>query len=95
MFTKPLLLALLAACGVHFNPTTPAAEQPVKPPHAKPIEAQHFCCSGTWEDDGRNFGSDCETIGADSMKTCRIAGGAVLYCASSWQQGTDGVVSCK
>ena len=90
MFTKIILFAVLAACGVPSTPsiTEPPAELPdqLPPGDTKPL-VQHFCCQSvdhkTWSGDG------CVTIGANQIDACTN----VLYCPDKWTK-EEGKVFC-
>jgi hypothetical protein len=89
MFVKPLLIALLAACGVPSTPATtePPDEQPVEPPDDGLEEGQHFCCEKFTTDGGNG----CVTIGEAHVALCD----KVLYCGGSYQyEKTGGTVKC-
>ena len=89
MFTKPLLLAFLAACGIHSSTATtePPAEQPDKPPPGPQVEDQHFCCQAVNQ---KNLtGDGCITIGPNQIDACD----KVLYCEGNWSKD-DGHVVC-
>jgi hypothetical protein len=90
-----LALTLVSAC-LGYARADPPEVQPLQPPEcAKPkVQEQHFCCVETWNDDSGKHGSDCETIGADGIKSCSLVGGAVLNCAASWDMNSTGVVTC-
>lgn len=91
MFTKPLLIALLAACGVNSSGATaepPGGEQPVAPPDQPPQEeGQHFCCESVDAEAGK--GNGCVTIGKEHIALCNN----ILYCGVSWAK-EDGKVTC-
>lgn len=92
MITKPLLLALLAACGVPSNTATiesPPTEQPDKQPPDDPgLEDQHFCCQSISE---KEFSGDgCTAISKEAINSCPN----VLYCPDAWKK-KDGNVTCE
>lgn len=90
MITKPLLLALLAACGVPSNTATiesPPSEQPDKPPDDDQMD-QHFCCQSV--DPKTMSGEGCQTMGAGQIDLCAN----VLYCEGNWAK-VDGKVTCE
>jgi hypothetical protein len=91
MFTKPLLLAALAACGVHpIGATTGApSEQPDKPPpEPPPEEADYiFCCQDV--DHKSKSGDGCVTIGEKQIDQCST----VLACTEGFTK-QDGKVIC-
>lgn len=94
MGTKPLLIALLAACGVtagaHAN--TEAAAPPIDEPDKAPPQPpkpkdQHFCCEDV---DLKNFtGEGCQLITELQVALCDT----VLYCEGNWAK-KDGKVAC-
>ncbi len=100
MGIKPLVLALVAACGVNPNNTEarqgpPApGDQPFdavddpgdkQPPAEQPQEDQHFCC----QDVKDGTGEDCVAIGKESINSCPN----VLYCDGKWEK-KDVKVTC-
>jgi hypothetical protein len=89
MFTKPLLLAVLAACGVH--PNTEASRSPTSEPDKEPpdeIEEKGyiFCCHDV--DPAKQTGEGCVTIGEKQIDSC----GTVLTCDNFTKE--DGTVTC-
>jgi hypothetical protein len=86
---KPVLLALLAACGVHSGSESAPDEQPLAPPDVDDAqEDQHFCCKSV---NVKNWtGEDCVTIPKESIDFCN----AVLYCPGKWGK-SDGIVTCE
>jgi hypothetical protein len=90
-----LALVLTSAC-LGYARADPPAVLPLQPPECAKPKAQHFCCVETWSDkDGGQHGDDCETIGADGLKSCALLGGATLHCAGSWNMNSGADVSCK
>jgi hypothetical protein len=90
MITKPLLLALLAACGVPSNTATieSPTEQPDKRPPDDDQMDQHFCCQSV---DQKNLSGDsCQTIAPTQIDLCN----KVLYCEGNWSKD-DGHVVCE
>jgi hypothetical protein len=90
MLTKPLILAILAACGVNSSAATtePPSEQPDKqPPDDEGVLDQHFCCADI--DPKKPSGDGCLPIGKEHMASC----GKVLYCSGNWTN-VDGKVTC-
>lgn len=89
VMTKPLLLALLAACGVTSNSAT--TEPPPEPPEFKPpddIEKDYiFCCQDV--DPKNKTGDGCVTIGEKQIDQCST----VLACADGFTK-KDGTVTC-
>jgi hypothetical protein len=83
---KAILLALLAACGVH----SASDEQPLAPPDNgdDAQEDQHFCCKSV--DLDKWTGEDCLTIPKESIDFCA----SVLYCEGNWGK-QDGIVKCS
>lgn len=87
MFTKIILFAILAACGVESTPAT-APDEPIKqPPEEDAQEDQHFCCHSvdpkTWTGEG------CGAINKENINSCN----KVLYCPGKWVKD-DGKVIC-
>jgi hypothetical protein len=83
MLTKPLVLALIAACGIHSSAPT---EQPLKPPEIEEGgEDQHFCCSSV--DFDTASGDGCVAIAKESINLCND----VLYCDGKWGKKGDTV----
>lgn len=89
MSIPSLILTILAT----LSPPDAPPDKDDQPKGPKAIKDQHFCCAETWND-GAKHGDDCETIDKSDIKTCRIGGGAVLYCSGSWDQDTGGTVTC-
>jgi hypothetical protein len=91
MLTKPLLLALLAACGAPSNTATiesPPVEEPDKQPPDDDQMDQHFCCQAV---DQKNLSGDgCQTIAPTQIDVCN----KVLYCEGNWSKD-DGHVKCE
>jgi hypothetical protein len=90
MLTKPLLLAVLAACGVPSTlATADPAEQPdeIEPPPEPPQKDQHFCCQNV--DPKTKSGEGCLTIGKGQIDQCP----ELLYCAGSYAKH-DGKTYC-
>jgi hypothetical protein len=90
VFTKSLILAALAACGVPSNPATtepPPTEQPDKQPPEEKQKDQHFCCQSV--DPKTMSGEGCFTIGKGQVDQCP----ELLYCAGSYAKH-DGKVYC-
>jgi hypothetical protein len=85
MFTKPVLVALLAACGV------PSTESPTEQPEKRPpdeIEKDYiFCCQDV--DPKNKTGEGCVTIGEKQIDQCST----VLACADGFTK-KDGAVTC-
>jgi hypothetical protein len=90
MLTKPLLLAIIAACGVSNSATQPEGPGDLEPPEAdKPAEDQHFCCKSV---DLKNAsGEDCFTLPKDGKLIDLCA--EVLYCSGDWGK-SNGVTQC-
>jgi len=90
MFTKIILFAVLAACGIPSTPaaTEPPAEQPDKPPEG-PQEptGQHFCCLEI--DQKTATGEGCVLISEQQVALCDT----ILYCDGKWSK-VDGKVVC-
>jgi predicted small lipoprotein YifL len=80
VFTKIILFAVIAACGV---------EQPPEfaPPDEPPQEDQHFCCGSvdpkTWT------GDDCSLLSKEHLVLCNT----ILYCPGKWTK-EHGHVTC-
>jgi hypothetical protein len=90
MLAKPLLLIILAACGVPSTASTdqPPTEQPDKAsPKKPPQEGQHFCCAEA----SKGYGEGCGAISGspESINICDD----VLYCPGEWFK-KDGNVTC-
>ena len=90
MFTKPVILALLAACSVHV--TTDATgyppEQPDKPLPSPPEEDDYlFCCQDV--DHKSKSGDGCLTIAEKQIDSCST----VLACTEGFSK-KDGKVTC-
>src|SRR5262245_35108894 len=67
MFTKIILSAFLAACGVQSSTEEPPAEQPDKPPDDSQMD-QHFCCQSV---DHKSFsGNGCSLITELQVALC-------------------------
>jgi hypothetical protein len=89
MLTKPLLFALLAACGGHSTATNPDNE-PIKPPDIEESgEDQHFCCTDIDFDSKTGEGEGCVAIAKENINNCNT----VLYCEGRWHK-KDGKVRC-
>jgi len=87
---KPLLLTLLAACGVEPPTESPATASPdltIEAPEDEPPE-QLFCCQSvnprTWSGDG------CAMVATEHVALC---GTAILFCHASWTL-SDGTATC-
>jgi hypothetical protein len=91
MFTKTILFAVLAACGVQANGAT-SPDEPDEPDKLRPgddiQEEQHFCCHSV--DPKAKTGDGCVTIGPNQIDAC----GEVLYCPGFWAKH-DGKVFCE
>jgi hypothetical protein len=89
MFTKQLLFALLAACGVSSGTAT--TEAPTDQPDVKPPdeigEDQHFCCAQVNLE--KKSGDDCVPISEAQILAC----GEILYCSGDWGK-SNGVTKC-
>jgi hypothetical protein len=86
MVIEPLLLAILAACGVQSSSTPP--EEPVDLPTPPEVKDQHFCCQDV---DQKNLtGDGCTTIGKEQINSCNN----LLYCSGNWSK-KDGHVVCE
>lgn len=86
MLGKPLLLAIIAACGL--SGAAAPAEQPDKKPPKEDVGDQHFCCTDV--DPDKLTGQGCVSIGPENINSCD----RVLYCEGNWAK-KDGVVTCK
>jgi len=90
---KPLLLALLSACGVS-NSTTDTGpgdvpdDQPLAPPEDITLEEQHFCCASV--DAKARRGDGCFLVAKDDLRLCTTA---ILYCPGFYTLD-GGVVEC-
>lgn len=91
MLTKPILIALLAACGVNSSPgaADPPTEQPEKKPPADVQEDQHWCCQSV-NHKGKT-GEGCSAI-SGSLEVINSCAN-VLYCPGFWTK-EDGNVTC-
>ncbi|KIG15996.1 hypothetical protein DB30_05050 [Enhygromyxa salina] len=89
MLTRPLLLALLAACGVNSSgaPAGPPHEQPEKKPPDDIEKDYIFCCQSV--DTQTKSGDGCVTIGENQIDSCST----VLACADGFTK-QDGTVTC-
>jgi hypothetical protein len=87
MLIRSLLLAILAAGGIHSN--TEANDPPADKakPGGRPIEDQHFCCQTV--DPKTMSGEGCTAIGIEQINGCS----SVLYCPQGWAK-ENGDVSC-
>jgi hypothetical protein len=90
MLSKPVLIALLAACGV--NPSTETTDPPTEQPDKKPPdetvkENVYFCCQDA--DLKTASGEGCLTIGEKEIDRCNT----VLACADGFIK-KDGKVFC-
>jgi hypothetical protein len=90
---KPLILALVAACGVTAGASTPATAEPpddVQPtePIVKPIES-HWCCKSV--DPKTMSGEDCTAFSGsiEIINTCA----EYLHCPDGASKH-DGKVTC-
>lgn len=88
MVTKPLLLTIIAACGVASGAATPAEQPDKKPPLADIEEGQHFCCFSVTAS-GKGTGEGCTGIDKVNINSCD----KVLYCEGGWVK-EDGKVTC-
>ena len=89
MLTKPILLALLAACGVNSSTATtePPSEQPDREPPDEIEKDYVFCCHDV--DTAKKSGEGCITIGEKQIDSCST----VLACADGFTK-KDGTVTC-
>jgi hypothetical protein len=86
MFTKTILFAVLAACGVPSTPTTAPAEK--QPPEEDVQEDQHFCCQSV---NPKTFtGEGCSLITVQQVALCN----KILYCEGNWVKDDD-KVTCE
>jgi hypothetical protein len=88
LFTKPLLIAIIAACSVPSN--SEATEQPddKEQPQEKPEEDQHFCCQEINQE--KQTGEGCSYIDEKYLITCS----KVLYCQGDWSL-VEGKAKCS
>lgn len=88
MLTKPVLLALLAACGVNSSTATaePPSEQPDRAPPDEGEKDYIFCCQDV--DTAKETGEGCITIGEKQIDSCST----VLACETFTKK--DGKVTC-
>jgi hypothetical protein len=89
MLTKPLLLAILAACSVHpeIEPNGSPPNQPDKfPPDTPEEDGQHFCCEKLG---GDGSGEGCVTIDKSHIAVCD----KLLYCGGTYEKD-GGKVKC-
>jgi hypothetical protein len=84
MLIKPVLVALLAACGVHSNPDSPTE---IGPPDDI-TEGTYFCCHDV--DPVKATGDGCVTISEKQVDHCST----VLYCGGTFTK-EDGTVRCN
>jgi hypothetical protein len=93
MLIKPLILAVIAACGVPSTQSTaePPPEQPDKKPpgEVKPMD-QHFCCQSI--DHKSLSGDNCNAI-SDALEVINACA-EVLYCEGNWTK-SKGTVRCE
>jgi hypothetical protein len=93
MLTKPLLFALLAACGIPSTATTeqpePPAENPVVPPAPPPQEGESYWCCDSVSGQGTGSGNGCEQILQEHVILCD----KVLHCTKGYSND-DGHVTC-
>jgi hypothetical protein len=95
MFAKPLIIAIVAACGVTAGAaSTPAtAEPPADPPDYQPLEEKpkdsHWCCKSV--DPKTASGEDCTSITGtpEVINACA----EYLNCSGSAAKH-DGKVTC-
>jgi hypothetical protein len=85
MFTKLILSALLAVCGVHSSTATD--KPPSDEPDAKPRDEILFCCQHI--DVKAKTGNTCITIEDDEIDSCSN----ILTCAKGFTK-KDGIVTC-
>jgi hypothetical protein len=78
---KPLLLALLAACGA------PSSVPDEIRPSDDALAGHYFCCHDV--NSAKLTGDGCITIGKEQVDQCST----VLYCGDSFTQ-KDGTVTC-
>jgi hypothetical protein len=93
MLIKPVILALLAVCGVNPNPATtdpPPSEQPDKKPPEDVQKDQHFCCFDV--DPKAMTGDGCTAISGalETINACQN----LLYCEGNYTK-KDGTVTCE
>jgi hypothetical protein len=88
MYAKPIILALLAACGFSTNPEPPDGPDDRAPPNGAQ-EAKHFCCTSVDQD--KLTGEGCIGIPDDNaiINACSY----VLFCSGDWTKA-DGHVVC-
>jgi hypothetical protein len=92
MFTKLILFAVLAACGVPSTPAT--ATEPDGPDKISPgedaQEDQHFCCVDV--DPKAMTGDGCNAI-SGALETINACAN-LLYCEGNYTK-KDGKVTCE
>jgi hypothetical protein len=88
MLSKPLLVAVLAACGLssYTETTEPPSEPPIEVPTPPEEAGQHFCCESL---NGNGSGNGCVMIGKEHAALCD----KILYCGSSYEKD-GGKVKC-
>jgi hypothetical protein len=88
VLSKPLFVAVLAACGISSNTETtePPNEPPIEVPTPPEEAGQHFCCESL---NGNGSGNDCVMIGKEHAALCD----KILYCGSSYEKD-GGKVKC-
>jgi hypothetical protein len=89
MLAKPLLLALLAACGVPSSADvseSPTAQPDGLPPAPPEEDGQHFCCESLG---GNGSGNGCVMIGKEHVALCD----KILYCGGTYEKD-GGKVKC-
>jgi hypothetical protein len=84
MTAKPLILAVITACGV-LSGAAPPAEPDRKPPD-EIQEGQHFCCETLR---GNGSGNGCVTIDKSHAGQCD----KLLYCGGTYEKD-GGKVTC-
>lgn len=93
MLAKPILFAIIAACGVPSNTNTATSPSAVShpddktPPPAPPQEDQHFCCQSVNLD--KQSGEGCVSLSVTHIDTCS----EVLYCGGNWGK-SNGITKC-
>jgi hypothetical protein len=89
MFTKLILFAVLAACGVPSTAAT-APEPDKRPPGGDGQEDQHFCCVDV--DPKAMTGEGCNAI-SGALETINACAN-LLYCEGNYTK-KDGKVTCE